>query len=103
MIRTKLDSHGYKYVGIMAYTSKKASAMYGPFRNCTFSSFQGDRKRYQQPVGSTIHAMQALERDVQEGAAAVLVKPALFYRDIIKEYLQKTNLQVACYEKQGCW
>ena len=31
----------------------------------------------------------------------VLVKPALFYGDIIKEFAQKSNLPVACYVVSG--
>mmetsp|Transcript_4558 Transcript_4558/g.5272 ORF Transcript_4558/g.5272 Transcript_4558/m.5272 type:complete len:330 (-) Transcript_4558:665-1654(-) len=100
-IREKLDSNGFTHVGIMAYTSKKASTMYAPFRAAVDSTFTGDRKRYQQPWGSTFHSMQALSRDVNEGAAVVLVKPSLFYGDIISKFSQRCDLPVAVYVVSG--
>jgi len=100
-IRQLLTANGFAHVGIMAYTSKKASSMYAPFRAAVESTFTGDRKRYQQPLGSVLHARQALARDESEGASVVLVKPALFYGDIIKEYAQQSRLPVACYIVSG--
>ncbi|GBG28226.1 Delta-aminolevulinic acid dehydratase [Hondaea fermentalgiana] len=100
-IREKLDQNGFRHVGVMAYTSKKASTMYSPFRAAVDSTFTGHRKRYQQPVGSILHARQALARDESEGASVVLVKPALFYGDIIKEYAQRSVLPIACYIVSG--
>jgi porphobilinogen synthase len=100
-IRTALCNENFSHVGIMAYTSKKASAMYAPFRDAVDSTFTGDRKRYQHPLGSVLHARQALKRDEAEGASVLLIKPALFYGDIIKEYVQKSVLPVACYVVSG--
>mmetsp|Transcript_21669 Transcript_21669/g.42559 ORF Transcript_21669/g.42559 Transcript_21669/m.42559 type:complete len:347 (-) Transcript_21669:143-1183(-) len=100
-IREKLDKNGFRHVGIMAYTSKKASTMYAPFRDAVDSTFKGHRKRYQQPIGSTLHARQALARDEAEGASAVIVKPSLFYGDIIKEFSQRSLLPIACYVVSG--
>ena len=57
-IRTHLDQAQLRNVSIMAYTSKKASSMYAPFRDAVNSTFKGDRKRYQQPIGSIVHARQ---------------------------------------------
>ena len=100
-IRAALDAAGFAHVGIMAYTSKKASSMYAPFRAAVESTFTGDRKRYQQPIGSALHARQALKRDESEGASVVLVKPALFYGDIIRDMASLSNLPVACYVVSG--
>eukprot|EP00924_Labyrinthula_sp_SR-Ha-C_P002859 maker-scaffold_13-snap-gene-9.54-mRNA-1 protein AED:0.17 eAED:0.17 QI:57/1/1/1/1/1/2/61/341 len=91
-IREILDANGYRHVAIMSYTSKKASVMYAPFRLAVDSTFKGDRKRYQQPVGSTDHAAQALIRDLEEGASVVLVKPALFYADIISNFKRRMEI-----------
>lgn len=100
-IRTVLDNNGYQHVGLMAYTSKKASSMYAPFRQAVESTFKGDRMRYQHPVGSSGHAMRALSRDMEEGADIVLVKPALFYGDIIAKFKENSNLPVAAYVVSG--
>lgn len=100
-IRTLLNAEGFQHVSIMAYTSKKASCMYAPFRDAVESTFKGDRKRYQHPVGSTAHAALAFERDLREGADIVIVKPSLFYADIVKSFADKKTLPVACYIVSG--
>jgi porphobilinogen synthase len=53
-----------------------ASCQYGPFREAANSapSF-GNRQRYQLPVGSRGLALQAVQRDVEEGADFVMIKP----------------------------
>ncbi|EQC28817.1 delta-aminolevulinic acid dehydratase [Saprolegnia diclina VS20] len=100
-IRTSLNANGFAHVSIMAYTSKKASCMYAPFRDAVESTFKGDRNRYQHPVGSTTHALLAYDRDVAEGADTVIVKPSLFYGDIVKELSAKQLVPVACYVVSG--
>lgn len=100
-IKSVLENHGYQHVMIMAYTSKKASTMYAPFRQAVDSTFTGNRKRYQHPIGSTLQAMRALERDVAEGADVVIVKPSLFYGDIIKAFAQTRTELIAAYVVSG--
>lgn len=100
-IRAALNANGYQHVSIMAYTSKKASCMYAPFRDAVESTFKGDRKRYQHPVGSTSHAALAFERDVREGADIVIVKPSLFYADIVARFAAEKTVPVACYIVSG--
>ena len=86
-IRASLDAIGHSSVGILAYSSKKASSsLYAPFRVAVDSTFKGNRKQYQQPVGSRSIATAAWNRDTAEGCDAVLVKPSLFYTDIIRQY-----------------
>ncbi|KAF0695042.1 hypothetical protein As57867_014049, partial [Aphanomyces stellatus] len=101
VIRAKLNDHGFAHVSIMAYTSKKASCMYAPFRDAVESTFKGDRKRYQHPVGSASHALLAYERDVAEGADSVIVKPSLFYTDLVRALSDKKLVPVACYVVSG--
>jgi porphobilinogen synthase len=100
-VRKAFDDNGFQHVSIMAYTSKKASCMYSPFRDAIESTFQGDRKRYQHPVGSTSHAELAMTRDLQEGADIVIVKPALFYGDIVARFAACQTVPVACYIVSG--
>nr|AKG25419.1 HemB [Hematodinium sp. SG-2015] len=100
-IRSALDRHEFAHVSIMAYTSKKASCMYAPFRAAVESTFQGDRKRYQQPVGSAGIANRALRRDLAQGADVVLVKPSLWYGDIIRSFAQNSDVPVAAYVVSG--
>ncbi|TDH67277.1 hypothetical protein CCR75_003111 [Bremia lactucae] len=100
-IRKTLNENSFEHVSIMAYTSKKASVMYAPFRDAVESTFQGDRKRYQHPVGSTSHAALAFERDVQQGADSIIVKPSLFYSDIVASFAAKKTVPVVCYLVSG--
>jgi len=100
-IRQSLTAEGYSHVSVMAYTSKKASVMYAPFRDAVASTFKGDRQRYQQPPSDSKVAMRALRRDVQEGADMVIVKPSLFYADIIRSYAQEANRPVVAYVVSG--
>jgi porphobilinogen synthase len=46
-IRQALDKEGFVDVPIMAYSSKFASAFYGPFRSASGCDLVGDRKAYQ--------------------------------------------------------
>src|SRR6202161_1078032 len=46
-IRSALDGHGFSNIPIMAYSSKFASAFYGPFRVAAGGDLVGDRKAYQ--------------------------------------------------------
>ena len=71
---------------VMSYGSKFCSKMYGPFRHAWGSAPAfGDRAKYQLPIGSKDLALRALERDVEEGADMIMVKPGIFYLDIINE------------------
>ena len=101
MLRDVLEVEGFGHVMIMSYTSKKASVMYAPFRNAVDSTFKGTRVRYQHPVGSTQHALRALDRDAEEGADVVIVKPALFYGDLIRDLSNSSALPVAVYVVSG--
>jgi len=101
LIRRALERQGMNHVSIMAYTSKKASCMYSPFRAAVESTFRGNRKRYQQPPGDAKIARRALRRDIKEGADIVLVKPCLFYGDIIRDFSQRCDVPIAAYVVSG--
>jgi porphobilinogen synthase len=101
-IRDNLNRTGNGHVGIMSHSSKKASVLYAPFRSAVESTFTGNRKTYQQPVGSSHVAMRSLNRDVAEGADIVMVKPSLMYGDLISKYHQASpTTPVAAYVVSG--
>ena len=101
-IRDRLNASGNGHVAIMSHSSKKASVLYSPFRSAVESTFTGDRKHYQHPVGSSSVAMRALERDVAEGADIVMVKPSLMYGDLISAFKQASpTTPVAAYVVSG--
>ena len=46
-IRSALDAAGFHDTPVMAYSTKFASGLYGPFRDAAGSTLKGDRKTYQ--------------------------------------------------------
>ena len=101
-IRSVLDHHGMEDTGIMSYAIKFASAYYGPFREAADSSPQhGERKSYQLDYRTGREAMLEGLLDEQEGADALMVKPALAYLDVIKDLRSRTLLPIACYNVSG--
>lgn len=101
-IRKELDRVGYSQVGILAYTAKYASALYGPFREALNSApKQGDKKNYQlNPANSREALIEAL-LDEKEGADLLLVKPASLYLDIIAKLRSATSLPIGAYHVSG--
>ncbi len=101
-IRAALDSAGYQEVGIMAYSAKFASVLYGPFRSAAecAPSF-GDRRSYQIDPPNTREAVREALLDVEEGADVVMVKPAGLYLDVVSAVREATDLPVAAYQVSG--
>ncbi|XP_071155673.1 delta-aminolevulinic acid dehydratase-like [Mytilus edulis] len=90
-------------VTVMSYSAKFASSFYGPFRDAAKSAPAfGDRKCYQLPPGSSGLAERAVDRDVQEGADILMVKPGLAYLDVVKMVKTKyPNHPLAIYQVSG--
>ncbi|MFD4195872.1 porphobilinogen synthase [Amycolatopsis thermoflava] len=101
VIRRALDEAGHTETGILAYSVKYASAFYGPFREAVDSQLKGDRKTYQQDPGNAREALRELELDVEEGADAIMVKPALSYLDVIRLAADASPVPVAAYNISG--
>ena len=97
-IRSLLDESGFVNTPIMSYSTKFASAYYGPFREAADSApGKGDRKSYQMDFRNGREALREAQLDEDEGADIVMVKPALAYLDVIKTVRENTFLPVACY------
>jgi len=100
-IRTALDEAGYDEVLIMSYSTKFASALYGPFREAADSGFSfGDRSTYQISPGNSREAFLESQMDVGEGADILMVKPAGFYLDVLAE-VATLGIPVAAYQVSG--
>ncbi len=101
-IRSSLDEGGLRDVPIMSYAAKYASAFFGPFRVAAESAPQfGDRKGYQMDPANVREAMREIEMDIQEGADAIMVKPALPYLDVIARARDRFDLPLAAYSVSG--
>ena len=102
VIRQALDHHGHKLTSIMSYSTKYASAFYGPFRDALDSAPKaGDKKTYQMDPANRIEALREAELDVLEGADFLMVKPALHYLDIISDMKEQFQLPVTAYHVSG--
>jgi porphobilinogen synthase len=87
---------------IIAYAAKYASAFYGPFREVAEStpSF-GDRRGYQMDPPNVREALRECALDLEEGADALMVKPALPYLDVIRAVRERFDCPVAAYNVSG--
>jgi porphobilinogen synthase len=102
VIRSALDDVGATDVAIMAYASKFASALYGPFREAAEGAPRfGDRTGYQQDPANADEALREIRADLDEGADIIMVKPALPYLDIVHEAAALRAAPVAAYHVSG--
>ena len=101
-LRGALDLSGYENLPIMAYSTKFASAYYGPFRDVAESapSF-GDRKSYQMDPANRLEAVSESLEDEAQGADILMVKPALAYLDVIRDLREATRLPICAYNVSG--
>jgi len=101
-IRGELDTHGFEDVAILAYAAKFASAFYGPFRDAAESTPRfGDRRAYQMDPPNQREALREMALDLEEGADALMVKPALAYLDILAEARRRFDVPLAAYHVSG--
>ncbi|WP_458700934.1 porphobilinogen synthase [Sulfurospirillum sp. 1307] len=102
ILREALDNEGFINLPIMSYSTKFASAYYGPFRDVAESapSF-GDRRSYQMDPANRREAISESVEDEVQGADILMVKPALAYLDIIREVKDNTSLPLAVYNVSG--
>ncbi len=101
-IRAALDGAGFSRTGIVAYSSKHASSLYGPFREAEGSApTSGDRRGYQMDWRNAREAMRELESDAREGADVLMVKPALTSLDLLARARQRFDLPLAAYQVSG--
>jgi porphobilinogen synthase len=101
-IRSALDGAKFSSTPILSYAAKYASAFYGPFREAAESApKEGDRKGYQMDPGNAQEALREVFADIEEGADAIMVKPAGPYLDIITRVKEATGYPVAAYQVSG--
>jgi len=101
-IRNGLDGAGFENLPVMSYSTKFASAYYGPFRDVAESSPSfGDRRSYQMNPANRREAIAESVADELEGADILMVKPALAYMDVIRDVRENTTLPLAVYNVSG--
>ncbi|MBI4062829.1 MAG: porphobilinogen synthase [Elusimicrobia bacterium] len=101
-IRSSLDRQNFKETIILSYAAKYASTLYGPFRELAQSKpSSGDRKSYQMNPANAREALREMALDAREGADILMVKPALFYLDILAKAREEFDLPLAAFQVSG--
>ena len=102
-IRAALDGAGFPALPVWSYSTKYASAFYGPFRDAAECAPQfGDRAGYQQDgARAADEGVREALLDVAEGADAVMVKPAGAYLDVVRAVREAVDVPVAAYQVSG--
>ena len=101
-IRAALDEAAFAETAILSYAAKFASAYYGPFREAAdcAPSF-GDRTAYQMDPPNAREALAELTADLDEGADALMVKPAGPYLDVLARARERFDVPLAAYQVSG--
>jgi porphobilinogen synthase len=101
-VRRSLDKADFTDTGILSYTVKYASAMYGPFRDAANSAPAfGDRRSYQMDPANVREALRQASIDYESGSDILLVKPALSYLDVIWRLKEAFDCPVAAFNVSG--
>jgi porphobilinogen synthase len=102
-IRSALDDAGLERVAILSYAVKYASALYGPFRDAAEGAPQfGDRRSHQMDPANAREALREAALDVEQGADALMVKPATGYLDVVAHVHERfPELPLAAYNVSG--
>ncbi|QDQ29294.1 porphobilinogen synthase [Chitinimonas arctica] len=107
-IRRTLDAAGHEHVGILSYSAKYASALYGPFRDAVNSSSglatgpgANGKKTYFLDIRNRAEAVREAHLDETEGADILMVKPGSYFLDVILTLAQNSKLPVFAYQVSG--
>ena len=87
--------------GLMPYSTKFSSSLYGPYRDTVQSSLGLKRKSYQFDFSDAEQALQQMDSDLKQGAEMTIVKPALPYLDVLQDACRRSPKSVAVYHVSG--
>ncbi len=102
-MRAALESAGHTNVCILSYAAKYASAFYGPFRDAVGASgvLTGDKATYQMDPANSDEALRLIQRDLNEGADMVMIKPGMPYLDICRRVKDNFGVPTYAYQVSG--
>ncbi|MFP4014257.1 MAG: porphobilinogen synthase [Chitinispirillaceae bacterium] len=103
VMRQTLDESGFTNVALMAYSAKFASKLYDPFfKEGTSSALSfGDKRSHQMDYSNAQEALREIAFDIEEGADIVMVKPGMFYLDVVYRAKQEFKVPLAVYNVSG--
>jgi len=102
-IRKALDKKKFYDVGILSYAVKYASNFYGPFRDAvgSKSKLKKNKKTYQMDYRNKLESFREVGLDIKEGADLIMIKPGMFYLDIISNIKNKFKIPIIVYQVSG--
>lgn len=102
-MRGALENAGHSNVMILSYSAKYASSFYGPFRDAVGASgaLTGDKNTYQIDPANGDEALRMVQRDLNEGADMVMVKPGMPYLDICRRVKDQFGVPTFAYQVSG--
>ena len=95
IIRSKLNETGFKKTKILSFSAKHNSSLYKPFRHNAFhrpNHSNLDKSSYQISCSNPNQVLREIDLDIIEGADMVMIKPALFYLDMIYRIKSSFNI-----------
>ena len=104
VIREYLEKKKLFNTCILSYSSKFCSNFYSPFRDALGSkkNIEGSNKKtYQIDFRNRREAIKESLEDIKEGADILMVKPAGYYLDIIRDIKEKCLVPIAAYQVSG--
>lgn len=104
LIREELEKKGLVNKCILSYSSKFSSNFYSPFRDALGSSKNlgsSNKSSYQIDFRNRREAIKESLEDIEEGADIIMVKPAGYYLDIVREIKNQTLVPIAAYQVSG--
>lgn len=100
-IRSQLEMNNFHNIVLLSYSAKFCSQLYGPFREALGNNKIISKNTYQINPKNRLEAIKDSMMDIKEGADIIMVKPASFYLDIIRELKDNTYLPVAAFQVSG--
>ena len=104
IIRSELEKSKNINTCIMSYSAKFASNFYSPFRDAlgNLKNLQEtNKKTYQIDFRNQDEAIKESLEDIYEGADIIMVKPAIYYLDIVNILKEKCLVPIAAYQVSG--
>ena len=104
-IRSELESKGFADKEILSYSAKHSSALYAPFRSTAYyddsRKFGVDKSSYQVSYANPRQTMREIAEDIAEGADMVMIKPALWYLDLVAEAKSRFQIPIVVQNVSG--
>ena len=103
-IRQALESAKLINTQLLSYAAKFASSLYGPFREAIGSAAslgRANKATYQLDPANRQEALHEVALDLQEGADYIMIKPGMFYLDIVRQVKEQFKCPTFVYQVSG--